>query len=271
MRERRAGSDLFAEGVGNRLGIFDNRLPERLRALRGRMQARGFEDGREHCEVEAGHVLRAAELFPALSRKEPARTVCEHSDWRAGSGEDSVHAGLKLLETLESQGVAALPAKRHERKLRGALRAPDRTAAGEPGERLECGLSELGGVSLEAAQSAHSAIVAPARSLGNFAEQAVGACADDGAAVQANFKNALATVARQLEAAVLGHARLAAEAVSNIVEGIASCISKTRPGRSYPRVSKCPDDRFRNPNRKSGKAALPAAWRRRCRRSGAPS
>ena len=106
---------------------------------------------------------------------------------------------------------------------------------------------------------AHSAIVAPARSLGNFAEQAVGACADDGAAVQANFKNALATVARQLEAAVLGHARLAAEAVSNMVEGIASCTGKTRPGRSYPRVSKRPDDRFRNPNRKSGKAALPAA------------
>ena len=77
---------------------------------------------------------------------------------------------------------------------------------------------------------AHSAIVALTRSLGNFAEQAVGACADDGAAVQANFKNALATVARQLEAAVLGHARLAAEAVSNMVEGIASCISKTRPG-----------------------------------------
>ncbi len=118
---------------------------------------------------------------------------------------------------------------------------------------------------------AHSAIVAPARSLGNFAEQAVGACADDGAAVQANFKNALATVARQLEAAVLGHARLAAEAVSNIVEGIASCTGKTRPGRSYPRVSKRPDDRFRNPNRKSGKAALPAAWRRGGRRSGAPS
>ena len=101
--------------------------------------------------------------------------------------------------------------------------------------------------------------------------QPVGACADDGAAVQANFKNALATVARQLEAAVLGHARLAAEAVSNIVEGIASCTGKTRPGRSYPRVSKRPDDRFRNPNRKSGKAALPAAWRRGGRRSGAPS
>ncbi len=81
----------------------------------------------------------------------------------------------------------------------------------------------------------------------------------NGAAVQANFKNALATVARQLEAAVLGHARLAAEAVSNMVEGIASCTGKTRPGRSYPRVSKRPDDRFRNPNRKSGKAALPAA------------
>ena len=118
---------------------------------------------------------------------------------------------------------------------------------------------------------AHSAIVAPARSLGNFAEQAVGACADDGAAVQANFKNALATVARQLEAVMLGHARLAAEAVSNMVEGIASCTGKTRPGRSHPRVSKRPDDRFRNPNRKSGKAALPAAWRRGGRRSGAPS
>ncbi len=105
----------------------------------------------------------------------------------------------------------------------------------------------------------HSAIVAPARSLGNFAEQA-------------NFKNALATVARQLEAAVLGHARLAAEAVLNMVEGIASRTGKTRPGRSHPRVSRRPDDRFRNSNRKSAKAALPAAWRRGGRRRiGAPS
>ncbi len=109
--------------------------------------------GRRAARRQLAEAERAVELFPALSRKELARTVCEHPDWRAGSGEDSVHAGLKLLETLESQGVPALPAKRHERKLRGALRAPDRTAAGEPGERLECGLSELGGVSLEAAQS----------------------------------------------------------------------------------------------------------------------
>ena len=109
--------------------------------------------GRRAARRQLAEAERTVELFPALSRKELARTVCEHLDWRAGSGEDSVHAGLKLLETLESQGVPALPAKRHERKLRGALRAPDRTAAGEPGERLECGLSELGGVSLEAAQS----------------------------------------------------------------------------------------------------------------------
>ncbi len=159
----------------------------------------------------------------------------------------------RFIESGESERVArALPGKDARRKWR-------RSHPGEPPPQPVAVRCARIGRGVRQELFAHSAIVAPARSLGNFAEQAVGACADDGAAVQANFKNALATVARQLEAAVLGHARLAAEAVSNIVEGIASCISKTRPGRSYPRVSKRPDDRFRNPNRKSGKAALPAA------------
>ncbi len=65
--------------------------------------------GRRAARRQLAEAERTVELFPALSRKELARTVCEHLDWRAGSG--------------------------------------------EPGERLECGLSELGGVSLEAAQS----------------------------------------------------------------------------------------------------------------------
>ena len=103
--------------------------------------------------------------------------------------------------------------------------------------------------------AAHFTIIALTRSFGNLAEDAISACVADQADMRINFKNALATVARQFEALMLGHAQRVGEAVSVILKGISECVSKARPGRAYPRISKRPDDRFRNANRRSGRSA----------------
>ena len=114
MRERRAGPDLFAEGVGNCLGIFDNRLLERLRVLRGRMQARGFEDGREHCEVEAGHVLRAARRTPAAGRGRAHGGAVSGAEPQ-GAGSDGVRASGLARRFRRGQRACGLEAARDAR------------------------------------------------------------------------------------------------------------------------------------------------------------
>ena len=56
-------------------------------------------------------VKRTVEWFPGLNRKELAQTVCENSNSRTDSGQNSVVACLKILEQLQSVGVLQLPAK----------------------------------------------------------------------------------------------------------------------------------------------------------------
>ena len=110
--------------------------------------------------------------------------------------------------------------------------------------RTECGVrQEL---------FAHFTVVALTRFLGNRAEDALGGCLRDGSDVQVNFKHALASVARRFEALILGQVQAVAETVSGLLRDLGECIGKARPGRSYPRVSHRPDERFRNANRKSG-------------------
>ncbi len=108
--------------------------------------------GQRLTREQLSDVRRTVELFPSLSRHELAQTVCEHLDWRAGSGENSVQACLKMLEVLEREGYVTLPA-RDESQVRGSRKSPDRSAGGEPGEAVECGLWQLGGVRLEQAVS----------------------------------------------------------------------------------------------------------------------
>ena len=100
---------------------------------------------------------------------------------------------------------------------------------------------------------AHFTLVAMARTFGNEVEGLLGE-GDGEPAMRANFKNALATLSRNFETLVLGNLKMTSDAVSEMMDSISRCIARERPGRSYPRESKRPDDRFRNPNRKSGKA-----------------
>ena len=98
--------------------------------------------GRRFRRQQLQEVKRAVELFPALSRKELAQTVCEHLNWRTDSGENSVAACLKMLEQLQSEGVFRLPAK-DETKVRGARRPLQWSDHSEPGEALVAVLKEL--------------------------------------------------------------------------------------------------------------------------------
>ena len=63
-------------------------------------------------------------------------------------------------------------------------------------------------------------------------------------AMAANFKNSLATVARNIEALLLQHATALSETVTRIVEGITACRQRLRPNRSYPRRSRKPVGRW---------------------------
>ena len=100
---------------------------------------------------------------------------------------------------------------------------------------------------------AHFTVIALTRSLGNHVEEVIGECRPDEAQIQVNFKHALATVARRFEALILGHTQLVAETVSGLLNSFSECLAKARPGRSYERKSKRPDDRFRSSKRKSAK------------------
>jgi hypothetical protein len=51
-------------------------------------------------------------LCAGLSRKELARTICEHWGWVAATGSHKVTACLNVLEQWEQQGLLQLPAKR---------------------------------------------------------------------------------------------------------------------------------------------------------------
>ncbi len=102
---------------------------------------------------------------------------------------------------------------------------------------------------------AHFVLLALSRSFGNQLEDDLNAgVAVDQPKMRANFKNVLVTVARNFEALMLGNWQLASSAVSNILHSIGNCLQKERPGRSYPRISKRPDERFRNANRRTGAA-----------------
>ena len=59
-------------------------------------------------------------------------------------------------------------------------------------------------------------------------------------AEQANFRHALRTVARNLEGLFLRQAALVRNTVQNILDGMAACRARRRPGRSFPRRSRKP-------------------------------
>ena len=66
-------------------------------------------------------------------------------------------------------------------------------------------------------------------------------------AVLANFQNGLRTVARHLEGLFAQHQQLPGETVQRILDGVAACRQRRRPGRKFPRRSHKPVNKWRSP------------------------
>jgi len=112
---------------------------------------------RAHCRISlqelewAGQTVR---LCAGLSRKELARTLCEHWGWVTASGSYKVTACLKALEQWEEKGLVQLPGKRMTmarcRSKQEAQAVPtDRT---KPGAPLSGELPDWGSLWLEIVQ-----------------------------------------------------------------------------------------------------------------------
>ena len=86
-------------------------------------------------------------------------------------------------------------------------------------------------------------------------------------AMAANFKNSLATVARNIEVLLLQHATALSETVTRIVEGITACRQRLRPNRSYPRRSRKPVGKW---SRRNVPKARATAWPARKRSNPPP-
>ena len=87
---------------------------------------------------------------------------------------------------------------------------------------------------------AHFVLIALTRLFTNRGEAGINACLADNGKMQANFKNSLAVVARNIEDLLLKQAAVLSETVTRIVAGIATCRQRLRPNRSYERRSRKP-------------------------------
>lgn len=68
--------------------------------------------GRWFSSEELDDIIETTRLFPALSRYELAKTLCENLDWTAPNGRLKVDSCLSLLQKLEDQAVITPPEKR---------------------------------------------------------------------------------------------------------------------------------------------------------------
>lgn len=94
---------------------------------------------------------------------------------------------------------------------------------------------------------AHFTLIALTRVFADEAEQGFRAAPDGHGrpAVLANFRHSLHCVARQLEGLFLQQASVLGETVQRILDGVAACRQRRRPGRSYERRSRQPANKWR--------------------------
>ncbi len=106
--------------------------------------------GREVGGAEIAHAREVVRLCFGLSRKQLARTLCEHWGWVGATGQLQERACTKLLEKLDRMGMLELPPKRR----RNARRPPPfvKPALGErtaPQSSVECELGAVRPIQLE--------------------------------------------------------------------------------------------------------------------------
>mgnify|MGYP001824059175 CR=1 FL=1 len=107
--------------------------------------------GRPVGAEEISHAQELMRLFPRLSRRELALTLCEHWGWLGATGQPQRRACEKLLERLEKEGLLELPAKRTATARRARSSGVDVAGpAPAPGALVEADLGEILPVGLEA-------------------------------------------------------------------------------------------------------------------------
>jgi len=106
--------------------------------------------GREFANSEIDLIREVVRSCRGLSRNELANTVCELLDWRRANGGLKAIECRQLLETLETQSLLELPARRAT-KPRGARTRVRPT--GWQAQAISGKLSELGTVSVERVQT----------------------------------------------------------------------------------------------------------------------
>lgn len=82
------------------------------------MEAGSIRQGLREISVdEVRHIQEVVKLFPYLSRKVLAQTLCEHLNWYSPSGALKEKNSLKLLEKLADQDLVVLPPKTNRGRL----------------------------------------------------------------------------------------------------------------------------------------------------------
>jgi len=98
---------------------------------------------------------------------------------------------------------------------------------------------------------AHFVLLTLNRILANHTEAGLNADRKpqaDAPRFRVNIKNALVTMARHLEELFLRQTRLTCDTLNTLVDALGFCRQKTRPGRTYPRVSMKPIGKWRASN-----------------------
>jgi hypothetical protein len=106
--------------------------------------------GRRFTRKQLSQIQETVKMFPNLSRKELALTICEHLNWENPAGKLKVNSGLTILEHLENLGIVTLPEKRKTEKPVHHIpvfeKAPDESP-------IEGSLEEIGRITLQLATS----------------------------------------------------------------------------------------------------------------------
>lgn len=102
-----------------------------------------WQCGRLITAADLLQIQEVAALFPRLSFKELADTICEHFDWRTASGENKVDACRKLLRKMEACGEITLPPLRGARTHQPRRGVREDLATREPAEPLIGNLGEF--------------------------------------------------------------------------------------------------------------------------------
>lgn len=110
------------------------------------MKSRTFS-GRRFNPAELVEIRDVVASFPALSRTELAKTICELLDWTRASGTLKGRECLEFLEELDAEGMIRLPEKRERRPFGSKTRI--QPARNEEAVSLAGSIGQFGPVRLE--------------------------------------------------------------------------------------------------------------------------